>query len=123
MRLFDGSQGFAWRRAVLQTPTLVLAAVVALVLLIACANLAGLLLARSTERRSEISVRLSLGAKQGRLVRQFLVESAMLSALGGAAGLLLSFWMCDALLYFLAEIGWIDSGSSPRRRCWRSPLR
>jgi predicted lysophospholipase L1 biosynthesis ABC-type transport system permease subunit len=100
--LEDGSQGLSMLRKTYKKPLLVLFAVVALTLLMACTNLAALLLAHASARRSEIMIRLATGAKRSRLIRQLLVEGALLAIGGTLASLALAWWGVRALLALIA---------------------
>jgi len=104
LRIVAGSQGPDSTRLDALPMILAFFATVGAVLLLGCANLANLLLARALTRRQEVSVRLVLGATRWRLIRQMLIESALLAVVGGAAGALLAVWGKDFLT-------WLPSGN------------
>jgi len=98
-----GTGGVYGLREQYKQPLLILMFVVGLVLLIACANIASLLLARSAARQKEIAVRLSLGASRGRLIRQVLTESVVLSGAGAILGILFARWGSSLMVRFVSK--------------------
>lgn len=105
VQLIDGSHGDNFGLDGVAKPIFILMGLASLVLLLACANLANLMLARATFRQREMGVRLALGASRGRIIRQLLTESLLIATLGGTAGIILGF-LGRNLIPWLTSNGW-----------------